>query len=614
VIILGLNAYHGDASACLVRDGVLVAAAEEERFRRIKHWAGFPSEAIRYCLDEAGATLADIAHVAINSDPKANFLKKVGYTLLRRPNIRFILDRVHNQAKRQSVEEELAGVFPGAEFKGQMHRVEHHMAHLASCFLVSPFREATVASIDGFGDFSSAAWGIGRVDAIDVEGRVYFPHSLGIFYQALTQFLGFPYYGDEYKVMGLAPYGTPKFLPEMRKIVRLLKGGAFALETRFFRHHKEKISYEWQGGSPHVGTLYSPALEDLLGPPRQENEPLSERHRDLARSVQAMYEEAFFHLLDALHSRHKLDSLTLAGGCAMNSVANGKVLRQSRFKRLYVQSAAGDAGGAIGAAMHVWHGLAAGQTSQRTRSSSALAGDEGCGHSVMDHAYLGPAAGDDEIAQLLEERAADFVTERCRVTRIDDESELCRVTAEAISRGEVVGWFQGRMEWGPRALGNRSIVCDPRRADMKDILNLKIKRRESFRPFAPSVLQESVSEWFEEDGDVPFMMQVYQIREKARARIPAVTHVDGSGRLQTVYRETNPRYWRLIEAFRQISGIPMVLNTSFNENEPVVCRPAEALDCFLRTQMDVLVMGDWFVRRESVELSQAPSGSVTTSI
>jgi carbamoyltransferase len=614
VIILGLNAYHGDASACVVRDGLLVAAAEEERFRRIKHWAGFPSEAIRYCLDEVGATLADVAHVAVNSNPKANFLRKIGYTLRRRPDIRLILDRARNQTKRQSIEAELAATFPGAAFNSQVHRVEHHLAHLASCFLVSPFREATIASIDGFGDFSSAAWGTGRGTDIDVEGRIYFPHSLGIFYQALTQFIGFPYYGDEYKVMGLAPYGTPKFLPEMRRIVQLLDAGGFALDTSFFRHHKEKIAYEWQGGSPHVGTLYSPALEELLGPARQQDEPLSDRHRDLARSVQAMYEEAFFHLLDTLYARHKLDSLTLAGGCAMNSVANGKVLRQSRFKRLYVQSAAGDAGGAIGAAMHVWHGLAAGHPGRGTGSSSALAGDDVPGRSVMDHAYLGPAATDDEITSLFEERAADFAAEGCRVTRIDDEAELCRVTAEAISRGEVVGWFQGRMEWGPRALGNRSIVCDPRRADMKDILNLKIKRRESFRPFAPSVLKESVAVWFEEDGDVPFMMQVYQIRPEVRARIPAVTHVDGSGRLQTVYRQTSPRYWRLIDAFRQIAGVPMVLNTSFNENEPVVCRPVEAVDCFLRTKMDVLVVGDWFVRRENAEATETLAGSVTNTV
>jgi carbamoyltransferase len=594
-LILGVNAYHGDSAACIVRDGAIVAAAEEERFRRIKHWAGFPAQAIGYCLAEAGASLGDVEHVAINSDPGASFLKKVGYAMRRRPDIGLILDRVRNQAKRQSIEGELATAFPASPFRGKVHRVEHHLAHLASAFLVSPFREATVVSVDGFGDFSSAAWGIGRDRAIDVEGRVNFPHSLGVFYQALTQYLGFPHFGDEYKVMGLAPYGRPAYLAEMRRIVRLYEGGRFELDTTYFRHHREKIDYAWSGGSPHVGTLYAPALEELLGPARRPDEPLAERHRDIARSVQAMYEEAFFHLIGHLHRKHRLDSLALAGGCAMNSVANGKVLRQTPYKRLYVQSAAGDAGGAIGAAMHVWHQL--GEGHPETVTSGVLAGDVLQGRTIMEHAYLGPAAREQEIEALLAKHAADLDGQGCKVERIATEDELCRRTAAAIADGHVVGWFRGRMEWGPRALGNRSILCDPRRADMKDILNSKIKRRESFRPFAPSVLKEHVAEWFEEDGDVPFMMQVYQIREDKRGMIPAVTHVDGSGRLQTVYRQTNPHYWRLIEAFRAATGVPMLLNTSFNENEPVVCKVAEALDCFLRTQMDVLVLGNHLVVR-----------------
>lgn len=599
MVILGLNAYHGDASACLVRDGEVVAAAEEERFRRIKHWAGFPSEAIRYCLAEGNVSLADIEHVAVNSDPKANFFKKMNYALRRRPDLGLILDRVRNQAKRQSIERELDAAFPGIAFKGKVHRVEHHLAHLASCFLVSPFNEATVVSVDGFGDFSSAAWGIGRGNDIDVEGRAYFPHSLGVFYQALTQYIGFPHYGDEYKVMGLAPYGEPTHLSEMRKIVRLLDGGTFALDMAYFRHHHAKIPYEWQGGSPHVGTLFSPALEQLLGPARGNDEPLEQRHKNMARSIQAMYEEAFFHLLEALHTHHKLDSITLAGGCAMNSVANGKIRRQSPFKRVYIQSAAGDAGGAIGAAVHIWHRLGGTGITTSGAKSSALAGDVLISRWVMDHAYLGPGCNVDEVDKLLNERTADLAAGGCRVERIEDEAALCRQTAEAVARGEVVGWFQGRMEWGPRALGNRSILCDPRRADMKDILNIKIKRRESFRPFAPSILREHVAEWFEEEDDVPFMMQVFQIRAEKRPSIPAVTHVDGSGRLQTVHRETNPRYHRLIEAFHDITGVPMLLNTSFNENEPVVCRPQEALDCFLRTRMDVLVLGDSVVTRLS---------------
>ncbi len=305
-----------------------------------------------------------------------------------------------------------------------------------------------------------------------------------------------------------------------------------------------------------------------------------------------MYEEAFFHLLARLHSRYGSDSLTLAGGCAMNSVANGKIKRCSPFKRVYIQSAAGDAGGAIGAAVHVWHQLGG---SNQPAPDHALAGDAIAGRIVMDHAYLGPAAGGAEIVDLLGQRRKEIAGQGCTVRHIADEAELCHLTAEAVAAGQVVGWFQGRMEWGPRALGNRSIVCDPRRADIKDILNLKIKRRESFRPFAPSIQREHVLDWFMEEDDVPFMMQVYQIREERRPSIPAVTHVDGSGRLQTVYRQTNPRYWLLIEAFHELTGVPMVLNTSFNENEPVVCRPVEALDCFLRTRMDMLVIGNQVV-------------------
>ena len=599
MLILGLNAYHADSAACLVRDGEIVAAAEEERFRRIKHWAGFPSEAIRYCLAEAGATLADVAVVAVNSDTRAGFLEKVGYALRSRPQVGLILDRLRNQAKRRSIDADLAAAFPSTPFKGRVQRVEHHLAHLASCFLVSPFHEASVVSVDGFGDFASAAWGIGRGTVMEVEGRIRFPHSLGIFYQALTQYLGFPHYGDEYKVMGLAPYGRPTYLQQMRRIVRLLEGGAFELDTAYFRHHRERIDYAWSGGSPHVGTLFSPALEELLGPARGKDEPLSQRHRDIAHSAQTMYEEAFFHLLGHLHRQHGLDSLTLAGGCAMNSVANGKVRRATPFKRLYVQASAGDAGGSLGAAIHAWHQLCTPASNLEIRMPLALAGDALMHRAIMEHAYLGPAAGEEDIAALLSTRAADLERTCCRIERIGDEDVLCSHSAEAIAAGRVVGWFQGRMEWGPRALGNRSILCDPRRADMKNILNLKIKRRESFRPFAPSVLKEHATDWFEEDCDAPFMMQVVPVREEKRALIPAVTHVDGSSRIHTVYRETNPRYWQLIDAFHRISGVPMLLNTSFNENEPVVCRPAEALDCFLRSGMDLLVLGDWLICRGS---------------
>ena len=579
--ILGLNAYHGDSSACLVKDGVLVAAAEEERFRRIKHWAGFPSESIRYCLNEAGITLDDVEHLAINSNPRANLWKKLQFALIKRPNPRLIIDRIQNARERASIQDELENAFPGRNFRGEVHRIEHHLAHLASCLYVAPFDTATGVSVDGFGDFASAAWGIGNGSGVSVEGHVYFPHSLGIFYQALTQYLGFPNYGDEYKIMGLAPYGKPLYVDRMQKIVFLQDDGTFRINLDYFRHHKEKIPYAWDNGAPSVGRLYTLGLEELLGPARQKDQPLEQFHKDIAHSVQVMYEKAFFHLLNSMYQRHKLDFLGLAGGCAMNSVANGKVYRNTPFKKVYIQSAAGDAGGAIGAAYVVQH---------RLRNS-----DE---RYHMDHAYLGPSYTDDQVDLLLQSRISGLKEQHCQISKIEVESDLCSRTAAYIADGKVVGWFQGRMEWGPRALGNRSIVCDPRRADMKDILNQKIKRRESFRPFAPSILRESVPEWFETDDDVPFMMEVFQIRAEKRSAIPAVTHVDGSGRLQTVHRDTNPRYYRLIESFREITDVPIILNTSFNENEPVVCRPEEALDCFLRTRMDVLVLGNWLIVRQ----------------
>jgi carbamoyltransferase len=573
VVILGLNAFHGDSSACIVRDGRLIAAAEEERFRRVKHWAGFPSQSIAYCVREAGLRLSDVDYVAVNADSRAHKMRKISYLLSHSPDMRLVLARLRNRRRRRQLPELLAEAFPGDSFRGAFHSIEHHLAHLSSAFYVSPFEEAVVVSVDGFGDFASAAWGVGRGSDIDIAGRVHFPHSLGIFYEALTHYLGFPYYGDEYKVMGLAPYGKLSYLDAMRRIVRLMPDGTFKLALDYFRHHTEEMPYQWENAAPQAGDLFSPALEELLGPRRQPEDPLEERHRDIARSVQAMYEEAFFHLIGPLQQRFGLRDIALAGGCAMNSVANGKIRRRTLFRRVYVQSAAGDAGGAIGAAYVVWHRLG------------------GARSFVMDHAFWGPEFAPAEIMRLLAERREEIARSGCAVEEIGDEEELCRRAAAAIADGAVLGWFQGRMEWGPRALGNRSILCDPRRADMKAILNAKIKRRESFRPFAPSVLAEAVGEWFEEDDAVPFMMQVFQIREEKRAQIPAVTHVDGSGRLQTVCRHTNPRYYRLVESFRDLTGVPMVLNTSFNENEPVVCRPEEALDCFLRTKMDALVIG-----------------------
>lgn len=578
--VIGVNAYHGDSSACLLMGGQLAASAEEERFRRIKHWAGFPFFAIDYCLNEVGISLNDVDVIAINQDSKAHLRKKIVYTLSSRPDFRLVLEKLRNRKERHSIEDALKNQFPNQDFKGKIKPVEHHLAHLSSAFHVSPFEEAVIVSVDGFGDFASGAWGVGRGLDINVDDQVYFPHSLGIFYQAITQYLGFPHYGDEYKVMGLAPYGEPCYLDQMRQMVRLKEGGGYELNLTYFRHAKEKVDYEWDNGAPKVGAIYSPALDDLLGPARAGKDELEQKHKDIAKSAQAMYEEAFFHLLNTLHDKYQIDNLALAGGCAMNSVANGKVYRNTPFKNLYIQSAAGDAGGAIGAAL-----VAAKEMGELK---------EKC---VMDHAFWGPSFSNEQVKKLLDERCEELDQAACSVNFVQDENILCEITANAITEGKVIGWFQGRMEWGPRALGNRSILGDPRRADMKNILNLKIKRRESFRPFAPSILREEVLKWFEEDDDVPFMMQVFQIREEQRTKIPAVTHVDGSGRLQTVHKSTNPRYYSLIQAFQKLTDVPMVLNTSFNENEPVVCKPEEALDCFLRTKMDVLVLENYIVSR-----------------
>lgn len=612
-LILGLNAYHADSAACLMRDGEVVAAAEEERFRRIKHWAGLPTQAIDYCLQGGGVTLRDVEHIAINRKPGVNNWRRLAFVATHFPDPRLMLQKIRNIKSAASVKDTLQEAY-GVELGAEMHHVEHHMAHLASGFLVSGFEEAACLSVDGFGDFASTALGVARGGELEITQRIYFPHSLGIFYSALTQFIGFPHYGDEYKVMGLAPYGEPKYLEQMREIVRIQPDGTFRLNLRYFRHHTDNVSYSWKDCAPEVGILYTDALSSLLGAPRSKAEPLEQKHKDIARSVQAIYEEAFFSLLHALHAKHPSENLALSGGCAMNSVANGKVYLNTPFKRMYLPAAAGDAGGAIGAAAVVQAELAQRakvQTSKGEKVSSDIRTFTPSNVRTLQSAYLGPSYSDAEIEQLLRSRGllpdvseshlrtfepSDLHTD-LRVERIADETELCRRTAQAIADGKVVGWFQGRMEWGPRALGNRSILGDPRRADMKEILNAKIKRRESFRPFAPSILREEVSNWFEQDDDVPFMMQVFQVREEKRSVLPAITHVDGSGRLQTVHKETNPLYHLLISTFYLLTGVPLVLNTSFNENEPVVCRPEEALDCFLRTRMDVLVLGSLFVSR-----------------
>jgi carbamoyltransferase len=572
--ILGLNAYHGDASAALVIDGELVAAAEEERFNRLKHVAGFPTLAVAWCLEDAGLSVGDIDHVAIGRDPRANLRAKVVQTLGRLRNPRYVADRMRSMSRVRGVKDDLAEAL-GTSVDGMratFHNVEHHLAHAASAFFVSPFDEAAVLTVDGFGDFASALVAVGRGNRLEVLDRVIFPHSLGIYYTAVTQWLGFPKYGDEGKVMGLAPYGEPDVhRARMRDLVKL-DGELFELNLDYFTHHDRGVDMTWTEGPPSIGRVFSPRLEEVFGPAREPAGELTKHHEDVAGALQAVLEDAYLHVVHETQRRTGSTNLCLAGGVALNAVANGRIRRETPFDGLYIQPAAGDSGIAVGAAYHVWH-----QQLGRQRSF------------VMDHAYTGPAYSDARCGRAL--RAAGLESE------LLDDDALFRLVAERIAAGDVAGWFQGRMEFGPRALGNRSIVTDPRRHDMKDILNARIKHREPFRPFAPSILAERTGDWYEQDYTSPFMILVYKTKADKRDKIPAVNHVDDTGRLQTVERHVNPRYYRLIEEFEKLTGVPVLLNTSFNENEPIVMTPEHAVDTFQKTHMDVLALGNHVVRR-----------------
>ena len=575
--ILGLNAYHGDAAAALVVDGELVAAAEEERFNRVKHVAGFPALAAEWCLAEGGIRPEELDHLAVSRDPRANVGRKLLRTIRHGASARYLKARLQNAAKIRDVRTALTDALgiDRDSLRTQVHNVEHHQAHVASAFFVSPFDEAAILSIDGFGDFCSTMTAVGHGNSYRVLDRVLFPHSLGIFYAALTQWLGFPKYGDEGKVMGLAPYGDPsKHLKAMRDVVQL-DGGLFALNLDYFTHDKEGVDMTWDEGSPTIGRIYSDKLVETFGPAREPRTEITSHHEDVAAAMQMRLEEVYLHVVSHLHETTGMTNLCLAGGVALNAVANGRIRPETGFDGLYIQPAAGDSGTAVGAAYYVWN-----QELGKPRGFD------------MTHAYTGPEYSEEEIA-------AAFRAAGLEPHRFGDEA-LFPTVAERIAAGDVVGWFQGRMEFGPRALGHRSIVADPRRKDMKDILNARIKHREPFRPFAPSILAEATGEWFDQDYASPFMVLVYRTKPDKRDKIPAVNHVDDTGRLQTVERDVSPRYYRLIEEFGRLTDVPVVLNTSFNENEPIVMTPSEAIETFLKTHMDVLVLGNYVVTRDGV--------------
>ncbi|MFZ0786799.1 MAG: carbamoyltransferase C-terminal domain-containing protein [Candidatus Acidiferrales bacterium] len=578
MVILGINAYHANAAAAIIVDGRLVAAVEEERLNRVKYAAGLPARAIQFCLDRAGVKLTEVDHFAVPRDPWARLGTKLRFAM-RMP--KFALDRVRVMRRFAGIREDLASAFQVAPdaIRGQFHRIEHHTAHLASTFFVSPFDRAAVLSADGLGDFASSMSAVGEGPKMRVLGEVAFPHSLGMYYTALTQYVGFWKFGDEYKVMGLAAYGQPEFLEEFRRIVWSDGPLSFRLGLEYFTHQSQGAEMTWRDATstPVLGRLFSEYLEQRLGPARKADEPLTQRHYNLASSMQAALEEVLVAYWNGLAKASGQKALCLAGGVAFNCVANGRIFDSSPFEKVYVQPAAGDAGLSVGAAFAVEH-----QILGRPREF------------VMEHAYWGPQFSPSEIRAVVDRVGSADEVEIAQL----DEDALVRATAQHIADGKILGWFQGGAEWGPRALGNRSILADPRRPEMKDILNKRIKHRESFRPFAPSIAEEATGEFFERTHPSPFMTFAYPVRQEKRSVIPAPTHVDGTARLQTVSRTSNPLYWKLLNEVGRLTGVPVVLNTSFNDNEPIVCRPEEALECFRRTRMDVLVLGNFILERK----------------
>jgi len=578
MLVLGLNMFHADASAAIVLDGEVKFAVAEERLNRHKHFGGFPALAVKACLDAVGAKMSDIDHVAVGQDSDANLAEKVKYALANPAKIlNFIRLRQRKEAMRDA-RSLLAKALEAdsTQLRFREHHLEHHIAHIASAYYCSPWEKAAGFSYDGSGDFVSTMTARCEGNEIQVLDRVFLPHSLGSLYTMICEFIGYMKYGDEGKVMGLAPYGRDTYCDRIDKIVGL-KDGGFQLDLSYFKPLGSNSGMQvLPDGTVRLARHFSDRMEKSFGKPRIPYSEMTQRDMDLAFALQHRFEEVFFHLINQLHKLVPLDDLAMAGGCALNSVANGKIFDRSPFRRTYIQPAAGDEGLAIGAALHTYHSV----LKQPRR------------HELKD-AYLGPEFSESRIRASLQSAGLEF--------RKLERATLLDAVADRIAAGDVVGWFQGRMEWGPRALGNRSIVAHPGLPNMKDVLNARIKHREWFRPFAPSILADYQHEYFEHDHPSPFMLHVYKIRPDKRKSLCAVNHVDDTGRLQTVTREENPLYYDLISAFHRKTGLPVILNTSFNENEPIVCTPEEAIDCFQRTRMDVLAIGPFLVDKPGAE-------------
>ena len=591
---LGLSAYYHDSAACLLKDGEIVAAAQEERFSRKKHDARFPIHALNYCLAEAGIALAQVDHVAFYDKPFLKFERLLetyhafaprGFTSFRMAMPLWLREKLF---QKDLLAKELKNLEPGVNWLDRLLFSEHHLSHAASAFFPSPFDEALVLTMDGVGEWTTTSAAIGRGNSLEIFKEIHFPHSLGLLYSAFTYYLGFKVNSGEYKVMGLAPYGEPKYAQTiLDHLVDLKPDGSYRLDQSYF---------DYCTGL----TMTNAKFDALFGaPPRKPEDPLTQREMDLAASVQAVTEEAVLRITRALRAETGIENLCLAGGVALNCVANGKVLRDGAFKRIWVQPAAGDAGGALGAALAAHH-------LYRDQPRPPRSGQDS-----MQGSYLGPQFAQADIEARLTAAGAKF--------SVLPDAELIERTASLLANENVIGWFQGRMEFGPRALGGRSILGDPRSTKMQSVLNLKIKYRESFRPFAPSVLREHVAEWFELDQDSPYMLMVADVALKhrldatsadndlfgieklkvPRSTIPAVTHVDYSARIQTVHADTNPRYHALISSFHEKTGCPVLINTSFNvRGEPIVCTPEDAFRCLMGTEMDTLVIGNCVLMKD----------------
>ena len=560
--ILGISCYYHDAAACLIKDGKIIAAAEEERFTRKKHDISFPINAINFCLKKANITGDKLDHVAFYEKPLLKFERILSQHLQSFPAsyftfIKTIPGWINEKLRiRKTLKKKI-------NYKKDVSYIDHHLSHAASSYLVSPFKESAILTVDGVGEWATTTFGHAKENKITLEKEIHFPHSLGLLYSTITAFLGFKVNNDEYKVMGLAPYGEPKYTDEFKKILILHDDGSYSLDMSYFIYH-------WASRMP------SGKMSQVFGPKRKPEAELTQKHKDIASSLQKVTEEALFHILNQLHKETQSDNLCMAGGVALNSVANGKIKANTPFKNIYIQPAASDAGTALGAAFYLYNSIL-----NKKRET------------VMDHAYLGPSFTNQEIKEYLDDKNINYF-------QFKSDDDLIKTTAKLIWENNVIGWFQGSMEWGPRALGARSIISNATNPEMKDIINAKVKHRELFRPFAPAVTAEDAKKYFELDKeDEKFMLFVYPIKKEFHKKIPAVTHVDGSGRLQTITKEQNKLYHGVIKQFGKHSGIPIVINTSFNiRGEPIVLSPHDAYRCMMGTGIDYLVIGNFLVKRD----------------